>query len=499
LISYGADVNAQDGNGKTPIFYATQNADFKITKLLLTNKADVKDNPELLNIAVKKECREIVQLLLEHGVDVNTGDEYGRTALHFTALGEDRFLLYKDPDINIKGEIAKLLLSWGANVNAQTKNGRTMLHAATQKGYLKVVEALLEYNADVNAKFKTNITPLHIASQKGHVEVVKFLLKFGACIGSKDEHGNTPLHIAVHKGHLEVLEVLLKFGAFIDSKDKYGNTPLHIAARKAYLDVVEVLLKFDADIDSQDEYGRTALHFASKEGCEQIVRALLEHGSDINIMSKNYETPLDFAGIRIFNIRADNYDYSDDYYYYFRGRGISACQIIAGILKRHIVKMKTANLYVSEKNLLASSSNDELSDFQKECEEEIESMLSEKVSNANVSFYDILTKSISQLAMYAGNESIVHIFRSVDYKVKFPIYASMINSNFKRGERRKKLLEHGNKIFHFLFNSFPRLPHDCTAKIFSYLSDENLRILIDACKPINCKRPNTDINSVLIT
>jgi len=65
LISYGADVNAQDETGKHPIFHAVQNADLKITKLLLTNKADVKDNPELLNIAVLNGCREIVEVLLD--------------------------------------------------------------------------------------------------------------------------------------------------------------------------------------------------------------------------------------------------------------------------------------------------------------------------------------------------------------------------------------------------------------------------------------------------
>jgi len=104
LISCGADVNVQDETGKTPMFYATQNADLNITKLLLNNKANVKDNPELLNIAVLNECTEIVEVLLEHGVDVNTSDKHGRKALHFTALGEDReffeFLHHKDPDIN---------------------------------------------------------------------------------------------------------------------------------------------------------------------------------------------------------------------------------------------------------------------------------------------------------------------------------------------------------------------------------------------------------------
>jgi len=450
LISYGADVNAKDKTGKTPIFYATQNADLKITRLLLTNKANVKDNPELLNIAVLNKCREIVEVLLEHGADVNTSDGCGRTALHFTALDEDGgffgFHLCKDPDTNVKGEIAKLLLSRGANVNAQTKDGITALHAATQNGYVKVVEALLEHNADVNCTVKTDTPPPYID---------KFLLIFHASIRSKDKYDSTLLHIAAGKGHLEIVKGLLKFGAIIDSKD---------------------------------EYGRTALHIACIIGHKQIVIALLEHSSDINIVSKNNRTPFDFAVAGIYDV-----------YRIYPDLHVSTCEMIADILKRHMVKMKTANLFISEKNLLSISSNYEISDFQKACEEEIAIMKTEKVSNANVSFYDILTKGISQLARYAGNESIVQIFRSDDYKTKFPIYGSVINSNFKKGKRRKELLEQGNRIFHFLFNNFPQLLHDCTERIFSYLSDEDLRILIGACKPISVSSANTDINNVVIT
>jgi serine/threonine-protein phosphatase 6 regulatory ankyrin repeat subunit A/serine/threonine-protein phosphatase 6 regulatory ankyrin repeat subunit B len=104
LISNGADVNAQDEIGKTPIFYATENGDLKITKLLLTNKANIKDNPELLDIAVLNEHREIVEVLLQHGADVNSSNEYGRTALHVSALckggGFYGFHPGKGPDIN---------------------------------------------------------------------------------------------------------------------------------------------------------------------------------------------------------------------------------------------------------------------------------------------------------------------------------------------------------------------------------------------------------------
>ncbi|WP_341817381.1 ankyrin repeat domain-containing protein [Wolbachia endosymbiont (group A) of Andrena carantonica] len=504
LISYGADINAQDKTGKTPIFYATENADLKITKLLLTNRANVKDNPELLNIAVKKECIEIVEALLQHDSDINASDKYGRTALHFTALSESEgffgFLTNEDPDINIKGEIAKLLLSKGANINAQTKNGITTLHAAAQKGYTKVVEALLEYNADVNSTVKSDITPLHLSAQQGNEVISKMLLNKGANANAKQKDGITALHIATQKGHKEVVKVLLECGAKVGSKIKSDITPLHLAAQKGYQEIIETVLKFGADINSRDEYGRTALHIASKEGHEEVVTTLLEYGSDINITSRNNHTPLDsaMAGIRSFYSQLNNYD-SDDDGYYDPDRGVCSCEVTAEALKRHIVKMKTANLYVSEKNLLSMSISGEISGFQDECEEEIARMKSEKINNPNISFYDILAKGTSSLAIYMRNENIVQVLKSDDYKTKFPIYASMVESHFRKGMERKELLEQGNKIFHFLFNNFPELPYDCTEKIFSYLSNEDLRILIDACNPLSISNPNTNINNVVIT
>ena len=104
-------------------------------------------------------------------------------------------------------------------------------------------------------------------------------------------------------------------------------------------------------------------------------------------------------------------------------------------------------------------------------------MRSVKISNSNVTFYDILTKGINQLASYAGNANIVSVFRTEYCKNEYPKYASMINSNFKKGKRRRALLEQGNKLFIFIK---PTLPYDCTEKIFSYLSNEDLRILIFA-------------------
>ncbi|XP_024893182.1 ankyrin-1-like, partial [Temnothorax curvispinosus] len=314
----------------------------------------------------------------------------------------------------------------------------------------------------------------------------------GANVNAKQKDGTTALHIATQEGHKKVVKVLLKCGAKVDSKMKNDITPLHLGAEKGYREIIETILKFGADINSRDEYGRTALHIASQEGRTEVVATLLEYGSDINITSRNNCTPLDYAMaashyISSYNDSDDDYD-DDDY-----------SDLTAEAIKRHIVKMKTANLYVSKKNLLSMSSSDEISDFQDDCEEEIASMKSEKINNTNISFYDILAKGTSSLAIYMRNENIVLVLKSDDYKTKFPIYASMIGSHFRKGMERKELLKQGNKVFHLLFNNFPELPHDCTEKIFSYLNDEDLRILMDACKPLSISNPNTNINDVVIT
>lgn len=554
LISCGADVNTPDKSGKTPIFYATDNGDLKMTKLLIANKANVKDNPELLTNAAKEKYREIIEVLLQHGADVNSSDKYGRTALHFTALdirGRLSRSLHKDPDVKVKGEIAKLLLSRGANVNAETKDGITALCAAAHNGYANVVKTLLEYNADVNLTYKTDIPLFSLFVEESNVVIKTMPVNKGADVNTNERNNMTALHIATHKGHKEVVELLLKGGCKIDSKIRHGITPLHIAVQRGNLEIVKVLLTFGVCIDSKDQFGATALHIASKKGYSHIVIALLEHGSDITIMNGQNATALKLAedGIGSFYERCnrsdsdyeyfvglddsfdafENYDnYHDDYcdsdgysyvsveeyssygqnynyivdsnsgsdddYDYDPGHvfytHIDREADITQILKWHMIKVKTANLYASNEDLLTISSDDEeMSRFQYKCEKEVASMKSERFGNSSISFYDVLTKGISQLAIYAGNKSIVQVFKSDDWKVKFPIYDGMINCQFRKGRRRKELLDQGSTIFQFFFNNFLGLPYYCTEKIFSYLSDEDLRTLMDACRPISISSP----------
>lgn len=82
-----------------------------------------------------------------------------------------------------KGDVAELkkLLDQGVNVDSKNKYGVTALGFACSKGQLDAVQLLIERGADVNAEDTFyHATPISWAIENGHNDIVKFLLQKGA-------------------------------------------------------------------------------------------------------------------------------------------------------------------------------------------------------------------------------------------------------------------------------------------------------------------------------
>ena len=71
-LAAGTDVNAKDGGGWTPLFYAAFSGRTEVAELLIAEGVDVnaKDNLGTLRYAASGGHKEIVELLIANGADV---------------------------------------------------------------------------------------------------------------------------------------------------------------------------------------------------------------------------------------------------------------------------------------------------------------------------------------------------------------------------------------------------------------------------------------------
>lgn len=146
---------------------------------------------------------DICKVLIEHGADVNAADRWGGTPLR-DAIREGHYdvarllrasagqLQYDDSTAS--GELCELsrigvlerlclLLECGCDVNVADYDSRTCLHLAASSGQLAIVEFLLERKANVNARDRLGGTPLRDAVREGHLDVAKVLSEAGGVLG----------------------------------------------------------------------------------------------------------------------------------------------------------------------------------------------------------------------------------------------------------------------------------------------------------------------------
>ncbi len=105
-------------------------------------------------------------------------------------------------------EIVELLLDRGADINARANYNRTALHLAAERGHREIVELLLDRGADINIRTNYNRTALHIAALWGNREIAELLLDRGADIKIRDDDNLTALNLAIWKDNREITELL---------------------------------------------------------------------------------------------------------------------------------------------------------------------------------------------------------------------------------------------------------------------------------------------------
>jgi ankyrin repeat protein len=244
LVDAGADVAGVLPQAAQSCFSdAAQDGHNQVVRLLIRRGADPNEcaktllQPTAMVFAASRGYMQLVQMLLDAGVDVNAvSGPLKSTALQVAALG---------------GQVGtlQLLLAKGADPKATMSCGKTAVCLAAQFGGAEVIKVLLTAGADVHHALPSNAnTALHTAAAFGRLQVTELLLSAGANLDARDSaSGRTPLHLAAAKGHAAVACKLLAAGADVHATTNDGRTPLMLAAAKGHLKVVEVLVASGAD------------------------------------------------------------------------------------------------------------------------------------------------------------------------------------------------------------------------------------------------------------
>jgi ankyrin repeat protein len=167
LIAHGANVNAEDMFGTTPLLAASVGGHLATMRLLIEHGANVRavDRNSGQNALMRGvHDVEIARLLLDHGVDVNARDRQGRTAL---------MQCYTLP-------VATLLIARGADVRARDVRGDTALMTAIRSYQTGYVTLLLQHGADVNSVNRAGETPLSLARSMRSEQLITLLTAAGA-------------------------------------------------------------------------------------------------------------------------------------------------------------------------------------------------------------------------------------------------------------------------------------------------------------------------------
>eukprot|EP00347_Sterkiella_histriomuscorum_P001332 403372439 len=309
----GANLEESSPKGCTPLLYSARGGYHEVVRYLMERGASpLKQDTSggtVLHHAIEKGQLEVLQVLIEHGVDVYSAieiaDNAGRTPI-FEAI-----------DNNCTTELMRFLTKkrgkggFGARVNVLNYSGQTPLFSAVREGNMENIQILVE---EAGAKVDLTGGEVHKDTDdngQGNQEEEEYDSLEEKYFMEAYKNATTPLHLACILGHDQIMLYLIDKGANPNLQSSIkGYTCLHLAVLSNKPEIIiELLTKTNASPQLPDYSGRTLIDMVEMFIPDYIepINTLLENlnierikraESEASVVATHYYNPDDDREIK---------------------------------------------------------------------------------------------------------------------------------------------------------------------------------------------------------
>jgi ankyrin repeat protein len=306
LMNHGAKLEAADDDGLTAVHWSAKLGNVAALDLLLHNRAQAEtrtiQGDTALHIATEYNHCDAVGILLQHGANIDAKNVKGKTPMQVAIMKRHIDIAYqlKNASAAIGATEHKKIPMQSFTAAVQPNESKTAtiytvqqpdemmvdinaaLSTALRYGQFDIVSSILDDRDDIDTPNDDGLSPLFLAGQ--YPQLVSELLHRGACVEARNQQNRnlTVLHYYVSLGQSEAICILLNCGCNIHSTDENDNTALHYSTRKGDCEVAELLLAQGVDINAKNCRGETALHIALENEFIDLANLLIDKSIDID-------------------------------------------------------------------------------------------------------------------------------------------------------------------------------------------------------------------------
>lgn len=224
------DDDDEDYNIEDSLFSACENGDLSNVRDIIEDQSDDDDDIKhcedsecntLLHAATLSNNQGLLRyLLIDLQLPLDRHNIYRMTALHTATMARHK-------------DMVRMLINHGISINQQDVSGRTPLMIACQNNDKEICRLLLDHNASIRSFDSNGENVLHYCTRSKFAPILKVLLEHQtSCINSMNIFGDTPLHVACSSGSTTCVRYLIEDGADASLINKAGKKAEEIIGQR---------------------------------------------------------------------------------------------------------------------------------------------------------------------------------------------------------------------------------------------------------------------------